>query len=72
MNFLVLEGKIGHVLHFFLPGNKCPDRGKAKSAKKEQQGDYAKPLDTIDGLKQIFVHFSFLLKVVESELIGDG
>jgi len=57
VNFLVLKGKIGHVLHLFLPGNKCPDSGKAEGAKEEQQGGYAKPLNTIDGLKQIFVHF---------------
>ena len=59
MNFLVFQWQVGHVLHFFFPGNKSPDGSEAKSAEKQQQRNDAKPLNAIHGLKQIFVHFPF-------------
>lgn len=44
------------MVHVFFFGDKSPDRSHAESAEKDQQGCYGKPLDTIDGLKEVFVH----------------
>lgn len=56
MNFSVVQRKFGHTAHIFFSGQSRPDYGEAKSAEKQQQRDDAEPLDTLDGLKQIFVH----------------
>jgi hypothetical protein len=39
------------------------DNGDAKSAEKQQECGYSKPLYAIDGFKQVFVHFIECLSV---------
>jgi hypothetical protein len=60
---------MSHCLHILFPGKeKSTEESQAKSAKKQEDRNDAKPLDAIYRLEQVFVHDQYFLALLSGVL----